>query len=142
MQHAHVFITQGQGQRNEAPSPNQHQAPASNPALVLNNALALSVPHGEDVASTAGSGGREREGSGSQSQLQLQPQPVGETEVRVDTKSLQGVKVVLYPNPVGSEVQRIKTYAKALTSDAGGFGYMFPSSNYEDECPTCLEGAV
>lgn len=138
MQHVNVFTER---RINEVSSPNPQQAPALNPALVLNNASASGGPHGEAVANTASSGGRGREGSGSQ--LQLQPPPVGESEARVDdTKSLQGVKVVLYPNPVGSQVQRIKSYAKALTSDAGGFEYMFPSSNYEDECPTCLEGAV
>lgn len=124
-------------QRNETSPPNQ-QAPAANPALVTNNASASSGRRVGGVASTASSGERGRDGSGTQ----LQPQPVREKEVQVDTISLQGVKVVLYPNPVGSHVHRIKSYAKALTSDVGGFGYMFPSSNYEDECPTCLEGAV
>lgn len=121
MQPANVYT---QRERNDVSSPNEH----TTSTIPLTTTPAASRPNSIAVTSTASS--RQQGGES----LQVQPEPFPRSDVHIDTKSEQGVRIYVTPNPL----QKIKSYVKALPSDSDRFKCVFPEER--DECPTCLEG--
>ncbi|XP_042023943.1 E3 ubiquitin-protein ligase RLIM-like [Salvia splendens] len=103
--------------------PNEH----TTSTIPLTTTPAASRPNDIAVSSTASS--RQHDGES----LQVQPEPFPRSDVHVVTKSEQGVRIFVTPDPL----QKIKSYVKALPSDSDRFKCVFPDDR--DECPTCLE---
>ncbi|KAG6399002.1 hypothetical protein SASPL_140475 [Salvia splendens] len=120
MQPANVYT---QRERNDVSSLNEH----TTSTIPLTTTPAASRPNDIAVSSIAISRQQDAES------LQVQPEPFPQSDVHVDTKSGEGLWILITPDPL----QKIKSYVKALPSDTDRFKCVFPDDR--DECPTCLE---
>ncbi|KAL0372526.1 UNVERIFIED_CONTAM: hypothetical protein Scaly_0934200 [Sesamum calycinum] len=146
--HRHVFT---RGQIRAISSSNQ-QASSLNSEMVLNYSSEVSESHDGPEPNAASSSyleeqcieSSERQGKGT-SRSRVQPEPVGHRDNKVDSKSVQGDRIVVSNCDAGSQRQNcgsessLDDLSLAVKST---FANINPSPDDEDECPTCLEGVI
>lgn len=113
-------------ERNDVSPPNER----TTSTIPLTTTPAASRPNDIAVSGIASSRQQDAE------RLQVQSELVPQSDVHVDTKSREGLRILITPNPL----EKIKSYVKALPSDSDRFKCVFPDDR--DECPTCLEGII
>ncbi|KAL2233491.1 UNVERIFIED_CONTAM: hypothetical protein Sindi_1529100, partial [Sesamum indicum] len=139
------------GQIRAISSSNQ-QAPALNSEMVLNDSPEVSESHDRAEPNAASSRYLEEQCNESSERqekgtccLRVQPEPVRQRDNKVNSKSLQGDRIVVSNSEARSQRQNCGSES-CLDDLSFGVESIFaninPSPDDEDVCPTCLEGVI